>query len=518
MVCLLMPNRPEYMAIWLGLTRVGGVVALINTQLRGAVAGPLPRHGRRHTSSSIVAAEFAEALRTARAFRATPRSGCMARAMTVRRIDTAIDGYSPERRSRQPNAAAVTIADRALLIYTSGTTGLPKAANVSHHRAADMEPVVRRPDGRAAGRPALRLPAAVSQRRRRRGDGRGAGERRLGGDRREVLGQPVLGRHRRWDCTLFQYIGELCRYLRECAAAAARARASAAARLRQRPARRRLGGVPGALRASRSILEFYAATEGNFSLYNVEGKAGAIGRMPPFLAHRCSRGAGPVRRRRPARRRATATASASAARRRDRRGDRPDRRGDARTPARVRGLHRRAASETQGAARRVRARRRLVSHRRPDAHGRARAIYYFVDRIGDTFRWKGENVATSEVADAIMRLSRGCGGRRLRRGRPGCRGRGGNGGARRQRRSRSRGLRRHLAPRLPPYARPLFLRIKKDIDVTSTFKHKKSDLAREGFDPATTSDTLYFDDRERQAYVPLDAALHARIVTGAIRL
>jgi fatty-acyl-CoA synthase len=80
------------------------------------------------------------------------------------------------------------------------------------------------------------------------------------------------------------------------------------------------------------------------------------------------------------------------------------------------------------------------------------------------------------------------------------------------------GLRRHLAQRLPPYARPLFLRIKTNIDVTSTFKHKKSDLARESFDPAATSDTLYFDDQERQAYVSLDAALHARIATGGIRL
>jgi fatty-acyl-CoA synthase len=33
--CLMMPNRPEYLAIWLGLTSVGVVVALVNTNLRG---------------------------------------------------------------------------------------------------------------------------------------------------------------------------------------------------------------------------------------------------------------------------------------------------------------------------------------------------------------------------------------------------------------------------------------------------------------------------------------------------
>ncbi len=62
-------------------------------------------------------------------------------------------------------------------------------------------------------------------------------------------------------------------------------------------------------------------------------------------------------------------------------------------------------------------------------------------------------------------------------------------------------LRTHLARTLPPYARPLFLRLKDAIDVTATFKHKKSELAREGFDPTATRDPIYLDDPDRQAYV-----------------
>jgi fatty-acyl-CoA synthase len=81
-----------------------------------------------------------------------------------------------------------------------------------------------------------------------------------------------------------------------------------------------------------------------------------------------------------------------------------------------------------------------------------------------------------------------------------------------------RALRNHLAERLPSYARPLFLRIKDGIDVTSTFKHKKSDLVREGFDPKAVPDAIYFDAPGRQAYVPLDAALHAQVVAGDLRL
>jgi len=79
-------------------------------------------------------------------------------------------------------------------------------------------------------------------------------------------------------------------------------------------------------------------------------------------------------------------------------------------------------------------------------------------------------------------------------------------------------LRRHLAERLPGYARPLFLRFCNRIETTATFKPKTGDLAREGFDPAAIRDALYFDDRARQAYVPLDAALHANIQAGGVPL
>jgi len=79
-------------------------------------------------------------------------------------------------------------------------------------------------------------------------------------------------------------------------------------------------------------------------------------------------------------------------------------------------------------------------------------------------------------------------------------------------------LRVHLAGRLPGYARPRFLRVTGELGVTATFKHRMRELARQGYDPAADLAPLYFDDPERQAYVPLDADLHARIQRGDVRV
>jgi fatty-acyl-CoA synthase len=79
-------------------------------------------------------------------------------------------------------------------------------------------------------------------------------------------------------------------------------------------------------------------------------------------------------------------------------------------------------------------------------------------------------------------------------------------------------FRRESARLLPPYARPLFLRRLSVLDSTGTFKPRIQELQRAGFDPAQVSDPLYFDDPRVGAYVPLDAALHAAITAGSIRL
>ena len=143
-----------------------------------------------------------------------------------------------------------------------------------------------------------------------------------------------------------------------------------------------------------------------------------------------------------------------------------------------------------------------------------RGHFYFVDRLGDTFRRKGENVATVEIADAIGRFP-GIAGTNVCRDTT---------TVPAWRRSPARAIStsqrstRTLRRSLPDYARPLFLRVRGDMELTATFKPKKSDLVRDGFDPARTSDAIYFDDRKRNVFVRLDGALHQRIVDGEVRL
>jgi fatty-acyl-CoA synthase len=75
-----------------------------------------------------------------------------------------------------------------------------------------------------------------------------------------------------------------------------------------------------------------------------------------------------------------------------------------------------------------------------------------------------------------------------------------------------------VAERLPAYARPVFLRLLPALAATGTFKPKKQELVREGYDPERVGDPLYFDDPRVKAYVPVDAAMYAALAVGKIRI
>jgi fatty-acyl-CoA synthase len=513
-VCLMMSNCSEYMAIWLGMTRASMIVALVNTNLRGAALA----HSIDLVSPKllIVGHDLVDALADARA-RFFPELRCWVhgRNPLLPRIDHEISQISGDRLD-SAECQPPSIMQRALLLYTSGTTGLPKAANVSHFRllqwsqwAAGMM------DTRANDRMYDTLPMYHS----------------IGGvvaiGAMLVNGGSVLLRRRfsasrfwddvvEWDCTLFQYIGELCRYLvngppqrresdhriRLCCGSGLRTEVWTELQRRFRIPR---------------VLEFYAATEGTFSLYNCDGKPGAIGRIPPFLAHRF-----PVELVKfdhdsgePSRDpngfciRCSTDEVGEAIGRIS--GDR------ARLGTRFEGYTDAEASEKKvlrDAFASGDAWLRTGDLMRRDASG----FFYFVDRIGDTFRWKGENVSTTEVAEAISACPGVSDAAVYGVAVPGSEGRAGMAAIVVNQSFELGAFRRHLVERLPEYARPLFLRVCDAIEATGTLRPKKQCLVGQGYDPAGTTDPIYFNDRARAAFVELDEALYQQLRRGDARL
>src|SRR5581483_2953926 len=148
----------------------------------------------------------------------------------------------------------------------------------------------------------------------------------------------------------------------------------------------------------------------------------------------------------------------------------------------------------------------------------SRGFYYFVDRVGDTFRWKGENVSTAQIADALGT----CPGVReavvYGVAVPGTDGRAGMAALGTGPDFNLDNLPQQLTARLPRFAWPIFLRLCNSLMVTTTFKHKKQDLAADGFDPDRTADPLFVYDSTTDAFVRLDAVRHHAIVTGKTRL
>jgi fatty-acyl-CoA synthase len=143
-----------------------------------------------------------------------------------------------------------------------------------------------------------------------------------------------------------------------------------------------------------------------------------------------------------------------------------------------------------------------------------RGYFYFVDRVGDTFRWKGENVATTEVAGAICRCPGIAEAAVYGVHVPGTEGRAGMAAIVPTEPFDPIAFRTHVVASLPHYARPLFVRVCASLDATATFKHTTRTLVRDGYDPARVADALYVDDGGRHAYVRLDPPLYDRIQSG----
>ncbi|MFK0089167.1 long-chain-acyl-CoA synthetase [Pseudomonas sp. NPDC090755] len=506
-VCgLLMENRPEFFCTWFGLVKLGVVVAFINTQVNGRAL----QHALETTAAkAVVVGE--ECLGNLSATDGLPALSYWllpdAENPWTEALPKVVDAHFAARLDSAPASAfprdlraGIEAQAPTLLIFTSGTTGLPKAARYSHMRwlsSGDVMEVTLQATcedvfycclplyhGAAATSvtsTALRAGASIVVRRK-------FSVREFWKDVRE---------HR---ISVFQYIGEICRYLlnqpvvdgeREHSL-----RCMLGAGLTPESWQRwveRFGPI--------QIFEGWGATEANANLINVDNYAGSCGRVPDWsrtnlclvrydvendchprdaqgFYQRCEVGE-------------VGEAMGFIV-------DHPDVGG-----GRFEGYTSAEASEGK-------IRRNVFCQGdaywssgdllRQDSDG----YCYFVDRIGDTFRWKSENVSTQEVADALGDLPGleliNIYGVQV----PGHEGRAGMAAVLMQ-------AGQDFDPEafyalteqcLPRYAAPVFVRVSAAADLTSTFKLRKVDLQRQGYCPQACQDPLFIRDEQARSYLP----------------
>lgn len=518
-VCALaIENRPAFFFTWFGLVKLGVVVAFINTQVSGR---PLAHALETTEARAVLVGE--ECLANFVATEGLPDLPlwCLADAEKpypgpagdiADIADTAFDAEvaaAPRSAFPRSHRAAITAETPTLLIFTSGTTGLPKAARYSHMRWLSSGDVMEvtieaTPDdvfycflplyhGAAATSitsTALRAGAAIALRRK-------FSTREFWKDVRDK------------GITVCQYIGEICRYLMN---------QPPSPDDRQHGLRCMMGAglTPEIWQrwierfGCVQIFEGWGSTEANTALINVDNRIGSCGRVPYWEKTNF---------------RLVRYDVESDTHPRDDRGFyllcKPGEVGEGLgyivNHPQIGGG--RFEGYTSAEATEKKILRNVFQEGdafwssgdllRYDEDG----YFYFVDRIGDTFRWKSENVSTQEVADALS----DCPGVELiniygvqvpqHEGRAGM-------AAIVMQPGHSfdpAGFYALTEARLPRYAAPQFVRVCREADMTASFKLRKVDLQRQGYDPAAFDDPLYVRDEAAGTYVRCSDEVLARV-------
>lgn len=519
-VAVMLDNRPAFLFHFYALAKLGVVAALINPALQG----PALRHALHacEPTAILVGAAQLEGLRALaddlpvapeRVFVDVETRGQLAWEPVARRVREA-HGWScwnPHPMGRRPTALpdplveGRRLADVAAYVYTSGTTGLPKPAKVKHlrlRRACDVFGGLSRFTAEDCMYVALPLYHA---------SGSMIGVTTAIGHRGRLVLARKFSTSRFWaDCrdngvTVCMYIGELCRYLHN---------APPGPGDRDHQVRVFVGN---GLREDiwddfverfgiERMVEFYAATEGNAETANVFNRSGTVG---PLLFWKM------------------------ALIRWDPETGAPARDGS--------GLCARAGAGEPGLL------IGKISDRNPfpgytDARASERKILrdvfapgdawfdtgdllrrdalfhlHFVDRLGDTFRWKGENVSTQEVAEQLNAapgvIETNVYGVEV----PGQEGRAGMAAMVVDPTFTGEAFYAHVAC-LPSYAQPRFVRLVESMGTTTTFKHQKGDLREQGWDPEVIADPMLIRDPTARTYRTLDAAVRAAVLAGEVAL
>jgi fatty-acyl-CoA synthase len=511
-VALLMENRSEYIIAWLGLLKVGATVALINSNLRGTpLAHSIAIANARHlVLGHELAATYADARREIDSPPAAWVEG--GDAHDFESLDAALR-QTPATPADPAWREGVTCKDKAFYIFTSGTTGLPKAANISHMRMLFMmygfagALAAKRSDRMYDVLPLYHSAGGVCA----------LGVAFIPGGsvviRRKFSVNEFWDDCARYRPTFFQYIGELCRYLLN-APPNPRERQHALRKIIGNGLRPEIWPAFQTRFAIPKIIEFYGATEGNVSMLSYDGKVGAVGRIPHYMRNIIK----------------TRIVRFDLEREMPVRG--PDgfcvECDDGEVGEAIGKIEQEPGRNFEGYSKQSDTEKKILRtvFEKDDSWFRtgdlmkqdAEGYYYFIDRIGDTFRWKGENVATSEVSEALGVIDGILEANVYGVAVPGQDGRAGMAALVVTPDFDPTYLAEKLRENLAPYARPVFLRLQPEMEITGTFKQRKVDLVKDGFDPRNIADPLYWLDPATNLYRRLDAEAYAAIVSGSVKL
>ncbi|TPX36688.1 hypothetical protein SmJEL517_g01381 [Synchytrium microbalum] len=514
---LMVENSPEYVIAWLAILKVGGVVACINHNLR---SNALLHCLKVATGKMILFQdELGDAIRPL--INDLPGVECLRLGETplvwcegISLSELADFPTDPIDKALQESR---TLADLAEFIYTSGTTGLPKAVNITHAKlfAASCSTAVTgryRPTDRIyTGMPLFHSAAGVMA----MASGFMMGMTVIVA--RKFSASRFFKDCRKYNATFIQYIGEVARYL----LSTPPSEDDRAHNIR--------GAIGNGLRSDiwqqfrnrfniREIHEFFAATEsvGGVSNYNVdETGIGSIGRVGTLQK----------------------TLSTARIVKFDFENDVPIRGPDGfciEADYDEPGEFLTQIDETKGRAfyGYYQNEKGTNSKVLEDAFTKGDRWYrsgdiikwdregfcYFMDRIGDTFRWKGENVSTNEVGEAITTYPNVKEANVYGAAVPGKDGRAGMAAITAEPGFDISGLGKHVSDRLPNYALPIWIRILEEVAVTATFKHQKTTLRNEGMDITKFKDVTYMFNFETKNYEIFDKKKYDEVVSGKAKL
>ncbi|HTO70552.1 MAG TPA: long-chain-acyl-CoA synthetase [Myxococcota bacterium] len=518
-VALLMHNRPEFLWTWAGLSKAGVTTALINTNLGGrALEHAITTADAKHLIAGGECLAACAPLGASAPWQlwVSDEPGTQRAELPAGAHDFAADLATRPSANPPPGTRAECRAgDDLFYIYTSGTTGLPKAARFSHLRFMTAATASRLVGFEGSGVMYCALPLYHTA-----GGCMAVGAALLSGGslalRRRFSAREFWSDVRRFRATSFQYIGEFCRYLLNQPADPLDGRHELEFCIGN-------GLRPDIWVEFRDrfklprIVEFYGATEGNVSLLNLDNKVGSVGRIPTRLLMDARVVRYDVERDEHPRDAHGHLIECKPDEAGELIGAMPTRAGD--TRGRFEGYTSKEATERKilrNAFKDGDAFFRTGDLLKHDAQG----YFYFVDRIGDTFRWKGENVSTQEVAECLAHF-------------PGVEmanvygvevaGADGRAGMvalvlAPEASFDPRAFYAHAVTALPAYATPVFVRLQKDAEVTGTFKLRKVELQQEGYDLAKVRDPLFVRDDGARAYVPFDAEAMRKLAAGQLRV